>query len=412
MTERVTAEPDASGKRASGAPLRRHPAIRIAVIYVAARLVTTGLLLLASALSPDGSRFGRGATLGEYVLAWDAQWYWKIAVDGYPTILPLTDAGDIAQNAWAFMPVFPFLSLPLGGLLGGWGAGALVIAFVAGYLCCLVLRDLSKDRIGETAALWSVVFFAFAPLAVMFQVAYAETLFLLLILLGIRCLQRRRYGWLYAIVPIMAFTRPGVLAFALLIGLFGIWRWLSRSREPLRRSDVIHIVCLGALAVITGFTWQVIAAVTTGDWHAYLGTELSWRRLWVGDGGGFVPFEGWVQAARLWFPMWGLDASWGIVALIFGIVAVIVLLLCEPHVRRLGVETRLWSAAYLVYLLAVFFPQSSVFRLLLPLSPLWGAFAQPKSVLWRAGVLAACLVGQWWWIWNMYGIGSSFWQIP
>ena len=40
---------------------------------------------------------------------------------------------------------------------------------------------------------------------------------------------------------------------------------------------------------------------------------------------------------------------------------------------------RLWSASYLVYLLLVFFPQSSIFRLLVPLSPLWGAFALPRS---------------------------------
>ena len=69
------------------------------------------------------------------------------------------------------------------------------------------------------------------------------------------------------------------------------------------------------------------------------------------------------------------------------------MLLFEPHVRRLGVELRLWSASYLLYLLLVFFPQSSIFRLLVPLSPLWGAFALPRSTAWRIGVLAAGLVG-------------------
>ena len=59
--------------------------------------------------------------------------------------------------------------------------------------------------------------------------------------------------------------------------------------------------------------------------------------------------------------------------------------------KRLGVEVRLWGASYLVYLLAVFFPQSSIFRLLVPLSPLWGAVALPRSTAWRVGVLAACL---------------------
>mgnify|MGYP002652592559 CR=1 FL=1 len=88
------------------------------------------------------------------------------------------------------------------------------------------------------------------------------------------------------------------------------------------------------------------------------------------------------------------------------------LLMFDPRVRSTGIEVRLWSASYLLYLLAVFFPQSSVFRLLFPLSPLAGALAVPRSRAWRIGVLAVGVALQWWWIWNMYGIGRNFWQIP
>ena len=83
-----------------------------------------------------------------------------------------------------------------------------------------------------------------------------------------------------------------------------------------------------------------------------------------------------------------------------------------PQVKALGVELRLWSASYLAYLLLVFFPQSSLFRLLVPLSPLWGAVAVPRSAVWRGGVLAVCLIGQWWWIYNMYALGNALWQVP
>ena len=51
-------------------------------------------------------------------------------------------------------------------------------------------------------------------------------------------------------------------------------------------------------------------------------------------------------------------------------------------------------------------------ELLLPLSPMWGAVAMPRSKIWRIGVLAACLLGQWWWIYNMYALGNTYWQIP
>jgi hypothetical protein len=127
---------------------------------------------------------------------------------------------------------------------------------------------------------------------------------------------------------------------------------------------------------------------------------------------GFLPFDGFVQGAAFWFRSWGLGEVTGYIVLAASIVGVAALLLFEPHVRRMGAETRLWSASYLVYLLAVFFPQSSVFRLLLPLSPLWGAVAMPRATSWRVGVVCACLLGQWWWIYNMYALGNTYWQIP
>ena len=126
----------------------------------------------------------------------------------------------------------------------------------------------------------------------------------------------------------------------------------------------------------------------------------------------FVPLDGFVRAAAFWFEAWGLGAVTGYVVLGLVVIGLAALLLFEPHVRRLGPEIRLWSASYLVYLLLVFFPQSSLFRLLVPVSPLWGAVAAPRSTVWRVGVLLACLLGQWWWIYNMYALGNAYWQIP
>lgn len=404
----TAAAPDLGGV----ARLRDAPAARVASIYLAARLVTTGFFLLASAISPADARFGPGTDLLTYIEAWDAQYYKRIATEGYPVELPLTDDGEVAQNAWAFMPLFAWAAGLLGGPLGAWGAGAVILALTSGYLCCLVLRSLLVERVGETAAMWAVTFFASAPLAAMFQVGYAEAPFLLLILLGIRCLQRRRYGWLFAIIPVMAVTRPGVLAFALLVVLFAAWRWRSRRREGPVRGEMLQLSGAAALATALGLAWQVIAGLVTGRMDAYLETELSWRRLWVGDTGPFVPGEGWLLAIDYWFGEWGLDPAWGVAALVVAAVGVGLLLAVDPRVRRLGIEARLWAASYLLYLLAVFLPQSSVFRLLFPLAPLWSAVALPTGALWRLGVLAACLVGQWWWIWNMYGLGTEFWQIP
>lgn len=388
-------------------------ALRIAVIYLAARVVTTGFLITAASLSTSLSRFGADAGLLDFVVGWDAQWYWLVAESGYPAELPLTESGDVAENAWAFMPVFAYAAKALGFLLGSWGAGAFLLSFVSGYLACLALHRLLRDRIGASAATWAVVFFAAGPLAAMFQVGYAETLFLLLLFLALDAMTRRQYTWLYVLIPVMAFTRPGILAFALYIGLHGIVRWVRRRDDPLAGIEIVHIIALGALATATGFAWQLLAGVITGDPGAYLATELAWRRHWiVGGVEGFVPFEGWVQASQFWFGLWGLPAWAGPVALGLLVVAAGAALLYLPQVRAVGSDLRLWSASYLLYLLAVFFPQSSTFRLLLPLSPMWGAVAVPRSRWWRGGVLILCLVGQWAWILPVYALGNTFWQVP
>jgi len=389
------------------------PALRIAVLYVAARILTTLFFFGASALSGPASRFGLHAAVGRLVMGWDAQWYWFTADNGYPSTIPVNPQGQVTENQWAFLPLYPYLAKLVGIPLGGWPIAAVLVSLVAGYLAALVLYRMLRLKLDGVAATWAVVFFVSGPLAALFQVGYAEALFMLWLLLALWLLMRRRYGWLYLLIPLMGFTRPGVLAFALLLGLFGIWRWISRRREPLAVREIVHIIALAALATAVGFAWQVIAGIATGDASAYLRTELAWRRNWIPDSASnFFPFDGFLVGAHFWSGVWGWGEYGGYVFLAAAVVAIAALLLFEPHVRRLGVELRLWSASYLLYLLAVFFPQSSIFRLLFPLSPLWGAVAAPKSTAWRVGILIACIAGQWWWIYNMYALANTYWQIP
>ena len=391
----------------------RAVAVRIGLIYLAARAVTTAFLLIAAHLSGFESRFGPDAGLGDLVLGWDSRWYWIVAEVGYPSELPRTESGAVAENQWAFMPVFAYLAKVVALPFGQWVAGAFLVSIVAGYAASVVLFHLLRTKIDDTAAMWAVVFFASGPLAALFQVGYAESLALLWLFLALWCVLHRRYVWLYALIPLLGFTRPGVLAFALFLALYGIWRWFTRRREELRAAEVMHIVALGLLAVVVGFSWQFIAGWVTGESGAYLATELSWRRNWIPGEAAFFPLEGFISASAFWFgTIWGLPAELGYAVLVAGVIAVAAILLFVPQVRRLGVEVRLWSASYLIYLLLVFFPQSSIFRLLVPLSPLWGALAMPRSTAWRSGVLAACLIGQWWWIYNMYALGNAIWQIP
>ena len=394
-------------------PSAARTALRVAAIYVAARIVTTLFLFAATELSGFTSRMGADARLGDTIVAWDGMWYWTVAASGYPSRLPLTDSGQVAENAWAFLPLYPWLAQAVSTPFGLWQIGALIVSLVAGYGASVALYYLLRMRLDESATLWAVAFFASGPLAALFHVGYAEALNLFWLFCALLAVARRRYVWLYALIPLMAFTRPGVLAFALFLALFGIWRWFTRAREPLRAPEIAHIIAAGLLAAVAGFAWQFIAGWVTGNPDAYLVTEMAWRRNWILGDATFTPFEPFLAGISYWFEtMWHLPLVLGYALVAGGLLLVAVALIALPQVRRLGIEIRLWSASYLVYLLLVFFPQSSIFRLLVPLSPLWGALAVPRSRAWRVGVLVACLIGQWWWIYNMYALGSTNWQVP
>ena len=412
MAERLIDHPRVVAARTTWRGLP--PFVRIAVIYLLARVVTTLLMVAAAAASTASSRFGAHATIGDLAVGWDAAWYWFTALNGYPVHLPTNTAGLVTENSWAFMPLYAYLAQGLGTALGGWGAGAVAISLISGYLASIVLFTITRMRLDETSSMWAVAFFASGPLAALFQVGYAESLFLLWLFLALWAVLRRRYGWVYPLIILMAATRPGVLAFALFLGLHGIVRLVHRRAEPLRGRDVAHILSLGALGVVAGFAWQFIAGWVTGNPNAYLLTELSWRRNWIADASPhFAPFDGFAVAVPFWSTQWGWPAAVGFVVLALALVGIATLLLFEPHVRRMGVELRLWTASYLLYLLAVFFPQSSIFRLLVPVAPLAaGALAVARAWWWRVGVLLVCIALQWLWIYNVYGLANTFWRIP
>ena len=386
---------------------------QVAAIYLASRIVTLSVLCAAAAASGPLSRYGAAATVGDFILGWDANWYWIIADVGYPSELPLSGDGRPMENAWAFMPIYAYLAKIVSLPFGSWVTGAAIVSLVAGFGATYALYCLMRARLSHMHALWAVIFFANGPLAALFHVGYAEALFLFFLITALLVLVRRQFGWLYLLIPAMGYTRPGVLAFSLMLALYGIWRWTRRRVDPLPVSQINHIVATGLLGAVVGLSWPVIAGMAMGDPTAYLQTELSWRRNWLPESAAhFVPFDGWMLGLNFWFGQWHVPAwiGWTLFAAL--VIGTIWLLVRASYVRALGMEVRLFSASYLLYLVAVFFPQSSTLRLLVPLSPLWGAPAQIKPLWGRLAVLAGCLIYQAIWIFEMYAYGNSITRIP
>ena len=382
---------------------------RVLLVFAASRIVTTGILLYFAAIQPANAWTDAAPGYAEYSRIWDGHWYYIISVVGYPSVLPITDTGHVGESAWAFMPVYPTIAgvvTRATGLDFGMVASALSVLCALG--TALVLYRLMRRFLDENTALFSVVLFCVAPLSPILQVAYAESMGLFFLVIALWLLVARHYWALLPVVAIMGLTRPSGLAFAFALALHIAYRWFKRDDEPFPLREALAAVVATVVAGLAGLMWLLVAWGVTGSPTAYTDTELAWRSAYIGHQE-LVPFTPWWHAAQFWvrFPLGWLIVAAGALA----IIGFAVLLRSRPA-RRIGVDVRLWLFSYALYLLAVFFPQSSTFRLLMPLFPALGIVAQPRHPVYRVALVALCVAGQIAWVQIAWFVDGADWTPP
>jgi len=379
---------------------------RVMVIWALSRVVTTTLMLILASVQGQNAWTGANPNYADFANMWDGRWYNIVAVYGYPAVLPVTDAGQIGENAWAFMPGYPAVARLLMVLSGQeWAPVSVFVSVAFSFGTALLFYRLMNRVLDSSTALFSVVLFCVAPLSPMLQVGYAESMYLFFLTLALLLLLQRRYVLLFPVIAVMALTRPSGLAFALALGLHVIYRFVTRGRDPFPVRERVLAAGVAVFSGVMGLAWPAIAWIATGSMTAYVDTELAWRAPYIGYQE-LVPFTAWFQSG-----VWWLGSPRGIVVVV-ALIAGFTLFLFTPAVRRLGVDLRLWVASYGLYLLAVFFPQSSTFRLLMPLFPLLGAVAVPKHPLYRVGIVLLLIAGQWGWLLICWGVDGQDWTPP
>jgi hypothetical protein len=379
--------------------------VKVIVIWLLSRVISTSLLLVFASWQEKTIRTSAHPDLLAFSQLWDSVWYHYIAVAGYPSVLPVASDGHVAENSWAFLPAYPILVRVVSAVSGmPWDVLSVLLSLLFSLAAALMIYRLLRLSLTAETALFSVVLFCVAPLSPLLQVAYAESMFLFLLALALYLLVKRRYAPLFPVVALMALTRPSGLAFACALGLHLVHRWWIRRREPFPAAEVLSGIALTAFSLLMGFAWSIAAWVATGSASAYTDTELVWRARYVGWGA-LVPFTPWIQGARFWGGQWNLGAL--ALPILVAVVVAFFAVLFAPAVKRLGPDLRIWCASYALYLLAVFFPQSSTFRLLMPLFPLLGAVARPKSAVYRITVVALSIVGQFAWLYLCWWVNGE-----
>lgn len=396
--------------------------LQVFILWAASRLLTTGILAAYASVQEDTWQVGAQPDLWTFSTIWDAGWYERIIVYGYPSELPVDEDGRITENAWAFMPVYPLIvrlvmlvtTLPF-------EIAAVLVSLAFGLASAYLVHRLFRLLFDANTAMFGLALFLIAPLSPLLQLGYAESMQLFLVAALLVLLLERRWALMVPVIIVASLTRPTGLAWAFTLALYFAYRWWQhrRGRDRFSGREQAIVAGLTALSVLAGFAWLLLAWAVTGIPTAYLDTELAWRAHYTGPGP-LIPFTAWFHGSYYWVGWFGTGTIEAGSAAHIGLSIVLTVLvagglyagIAAPAARRLGVEVRLWLFAYLTYLVAVFFPQSSLFRLLLPMFPGLGLLALPRSPLYRLGVVAASILGQLVWIHLCWFVIGHDWTPP
>lgn len=376
-------------------------------VFAVTRLVDVILIVIAArqqiALSAGASGAGykiwepspASPGYGGVASNWDGQWYFSIATDGYPSTIPRDPAGQAVQNQWGFYPVYPLLA---GAIMRITGLSFVVVApllsTLLGAAAVIVMYRLINQCAGRFAASATVLLTCTYMAAPAMQIAYTESLALLLVCTALLLLRNRRYGWLVLTLVTLALTRAVALAFVPVLIFHGISRYRRRAEEPFPLPDRWRVAGLAFLGIAVTGLWPVIAAITTGDPAAYTQTMSSWSNTGT-------------LRVLIEFPVfaWTTGGATG-VAVLLGLIALIATIVLHRGARAWGPEVRAWAGFYPLYLLLATAAGSSNIRHLLLAFPLFWPFPDtPTSIADRRRrlVLVAILATgglllQWVWI--------------
>lgn len=346
---------------------------QLALLYIFCRVVIAFVILYFASIQKATWQVGEHPGYLEYTNIWDARWYMQIACCGYPTVLPSNAIGGVAENQWAFMPLFPSLMKIVGSLFGiELALAGLIVNFIAGFICTVLFFHLIANYVrGGARKYIACLFLNLSPIGFMFNLGYAEPVYFALLLYLLVLLQQRKWLKIIPFALLSALARPAAPAFALTVLLILIGMFFSmRGRADLfpkkeRISAALCLIFCSFFAVL----WPIIAWIVTRDPFAYFKTEHVWRSGYLNtvsqqDAAKALLdhslFSGWFLGFIFWF-----GPSLGAVLAILVILAFVFWIAQKKLFSSMPV--RIFCASYIFYIILVFFVQSSVFRIFFPL---------------------------------------------
>jgi hypothetical protein len=263
-------------------------------------------LLFIAWLAPAG-----GPSVWSRLLAWDGDWFVRVATQGYPHGYSYDAADRMVGNGLAFFPAYPLLIRGLWRLGIPADTAALIVSWVAGLLAAALLFLLGTALADRRVGLALVVLFAAQPMSVVLSMAYSESLFSLLVI-GMFYAAYRRAFLVAGLLGLGAgLTRPTGLAAAAGLAVAAVLAIRARAVPPWR-------AVAGALLALAGVPAYLLwVAHRVGDLDAWFtiqtagwGTTFDWgRSTWNFLYTAFHQGNGWVQVSVAYILVAAIVAS-------------------------------------------------------------------------------------------------------
>ncbi len=330
---------------------------------------------------------------------WDAQWYRRIATDGYELPAPGGSAADTRNTlwTWAFPPAYPMIvRLVMIVTSLSFPVAATIVSCLAGASAMVLMYRLVIRTGGPFLAGVTVLFSSFFISAPLLQIGYSEALALLFLMAALNFMVDRHYLWATAAVLALSMTRLVTLPFLLVVVVHGYLRYRSEGGFwRAKPTEAASLALVGVMSVFGLFSWMLVASAFIGM-EAGTARSVGYRSFYLGW------FE---EAYRLFGPLGPV--------LIAIFLVLLALIMMGRTARAWSPELRTWSVAYPAFLMATtpILPAVLRYLLLTPTLPvlLAGTPRQPtrRALAWVAVVLVVLLLCQRWYAANIIVVWTT-----
>ncbi|HVW91831.1 MAG TPA: hypothetical protein VHB74_04420, partial [Devosia sp.] len=245
----------------------------LALIAIPLGLLLLGLVVRFLAYLA-GNPGGTPAGYVDSLCIWDCYWYGDVAANGYQAY-PFTETfgGPAGIANWAFFPAYPALLALVGRLLP---LSPPVLGMIVSPLLTLgaVLFSWPLFSGSRRAYYLFAALLLAGPFSFYFSIAYSESLFLLLTVLGFVALRERNYIGAGLAGALLAATRTVGVLFVFAIALEALLA-LRRPRALLGRPDIVLAIFLAPLGLFAFMAWLYFV---TGDALGFAHIQRAWDR--------------------------------------------------------------------------------------------------------------------------------------